>query len=145
MQRHPVETKRRMTTSSSTNKKQRTTAPSSSEQREASKFWNGFTQQLSDQTWLPTTDDALVQTDCSENTWFTATWKSKHDSTKNPHKVSHHAQHCRSEEHTSELQSLVRISYAVFCLKKKKHYNKVRQSTISNTSKYHLTPNTTTQ
>src|SRR3546814_6906542 len=29
----------------------------------------------------------------------------------------------RSEEHTSELQSLMRISYAVFCLKKKKaHY-----------------------
>src|SRR3546814_1471621 len=30
------------------------------------------------------------------------------------------AQHQRSEEHTSELQSLMRISYAVFCLKKKK-------------------------
>src|SRR3546814_7170841 len=29
-------------------------------------------------------------------------------------------QACRSEEHTSELQSLMRISYAVFCLKKKK-------------------------
>src|SRR3546814_7579767 len=29
--------------------------------------------------------------------------------------------YCRSEEHTSELQSLMRISYAVFCLKKKKH------------------------
>src|SRR3546814_7000807 len=29
----------------------------------------------------------------------------------------------RSEEHTSELQSLMRISYAVFCLKKKKHYS----------------------
>src|SRR3546814_9150894 len=28
----------------------------------------------------------------------------------------------RSEEHTSELQSLLRISYAVFCLKKKKHH-----------------------
>src|SRR3546814_6368060 len=28
----------------------------------------------------------------------------------------------RSEEHTSELQSLMRISYAVFCLKKKKNY-----------------------
>src|SRR3546814_4696985 len=28
--------------------------------------------------------------------------------------------HQRSEEHTSELQSLMRISYAVFCLKKKK-------------------------
>src|SRR3546814_8444067 len=27
----------------------------------------------------------------------------------------------RSEEHTSELQSLMRISYAVYCLKKKKH------------------------
>src|SRR3546814_7694161 len=27
----------------------------------------------------------------------------------------------RSEEHTSELQSLMRISYAVFCLKKQKH------------------------
>src|SRR3546814_1600248 len=30
----------------------------------------------------------------------------------------------RSEEHTSELQSLMRISYAVFCLKKKKTQNK---------------------
>src|SRR3546814_6033175 len=30
----------------------------------------------------------------------------------------------RSEEHTSELQSLMRISYAVFCLKKKSHKNK---------------------
>src|SRR3546814_9260029 len=29
----------------------------------------------------------------------------------------------RSEEHTSELQSLMRISYAVFCLKKKKNTN----------------------
>src|SRR3546814_9811582 len=31
------------------------------------------------------------------------------------------AQYGRSEEHTSELQSLMRISYAVFCLKKKKN------------------------
>src|SRR3546814_7983585 len=31
------------------------------------------------------------------------------------------ATHDRSEEHTSELQSLMRISYAVFCLKKKKN------------------------
>src|SRR3546814_2978103 len=29
----------------------------------------------------------------------------------------------RSEEHTSELQSLMRYSYAVFCLKKKKNHN----------------------
>src|SRR3546814_3061197 len=33
------------------------------------------------------------------------------------------AQPIRSEEHTSELQSLMRISYAVFCLKKKKKTN----------------------
>src|SRR3546814_2660538 len=34
----------------------------------------------------------------------------------------------RSEEHTSELQSLMRISYAVFCLKKKKNkYTNIRQ------------------
>src|SRR3546814_8605332 len=32
--------------------------------------------------------------------------------------------HLRSEEHTSELQSLMRISYAVFCLKKKKTQHK---------------------
>src|SRR3546814_4075666 len=31
----------------------------------------------------------------------------------------------RSEEHTSELQSLMRISYAVFCLKKKKEYKDI--------------------
>src|SRR3546814_2070888 len=37
----------------------------------------------------------------------------------------------RSEEHTSELQSLMRISYAVFCLKKKNKY-KV-QKTLTNT------------
>src|SRR3546814_2601112 len=34
------------------------------------------------------------------------------------------AVHIRSEEHTSELQSLMRISYAVFCLKKKKLQDK---------------------
>src|SRR3546814_9761107 len=32
----------------------------------------------------------------------------------------------RSEEHTSELQSLMRISYAVFCLKKKKNKRKLK-------------------
>src|SRR3546814_3143377 len=42
----------------------------------------------------------------------------------------------RSEEHTSELQSLMRISYAVFCLKKKKQTN-----TILNYKKQSVTPN----
>src|SRR3546814_1791759 len=36
----------------------------------------------------------------------------------------------RSEEHTSELQSLMRISYAVFCLKKKKNQQKSKRSRI---------------
>src|SRR3546814_10428894 len=35
----------------------------------------------------------------------------------------------RSEEHTSELQSLMRISYAVFCLKKKKNHNTTQTNT----------------
>src|SRR3546814_10268838 len=34
----------------------------------------------------------------------------------------------RSEEHTSELQSLMRISYAVFCLKKKKTHTRPNKS-----------------
>src|SRR3546814_9643550 len=36
---------------------------------------------------------------------------------------SYYIREIRSEEHTSELQSLMRISYAVFCLKKKKNNN----------------------
>src|SRR3546814_7801743 len=36
----------------------------------------------------------------------------------------------RSEEHTSELQSLMRISYAVFCLKKKKHNTNIPIHTL---------------
>src|SRR3546814_7869530 len=39
----------------------------------------------------------------------------------------------RSEEHTSELQSLMRISYAVFCLKKKKKKRKAEQKTEKTT------------
>src|SRR3546814_10103554 len=36
----------------------------------------------------------------------------------------------RSEEHTSELQSLMRISYAVFCLKKKNNANMTQYNTV---------------
>src|SRR3546814_5138745 len=52
----------------------------------------------------------------------------------------HHAMRCgdelwaavwnRSEEHTSELQSLMRISYAVFCLKKKKAHEGKHNATL---------------
>src|SRR3546814_1328968 len=47
-----------------------------------------------------------------------------------------HPRRWRSEEHTSELQSLMRISYAVFCLKKKhitnKHMKNVYTTTVEN-------------
>src|SRR3546814_3280621 len=45
----------------------------------------------------------------------------------------------RSEEHTSELQSLMRISYAVFCLKKKRQSNHTPQQSQHNLST-HTTP-----
>src|SRR3546814_7364169 len=41
----------------------------------------------------------------------------------------------RSEEHTSELQSLMRISYAVFCLKKKTKTQKIKNCTHENDCK----------
>src|SRR3546814_5214715 len=46
----------------------------------------------------------------------------------------------RSEEHTSELQSLMRISYAVFCLKKKKkkHKNTKQTNTNNQTQRLHI-------
>src|SRR3546814_2774113 len=44
----------------------------------------------------------------------------------------------RSEEHTSELQSLMRISYAVFCLKKK---NKQKNYIKQRTTPLHKSPN----
>src|SRR3546814_3298955 len=56
-----------------------------------------------------------------------------------------HIQEHRSEEHTSELQSLMRISYAVFCLKNKKpHHNgsqhdNIQRPTVHNIYTY---PNT---
>src|SRR3546814_9955142 len=77
------------------------------------------------------------------------------------HKVDEHvpldhlARLTRSEEHTSALQSLMRISYAVFCLKKKKltntrhHAHSLQKETYttkqtSDTTTYHpeLTPHT---
>src|SRR3546814_736852 len=50
----------------------------------------------------------------------------------------------RSEEHTSELQSLMRISYAVFCLKKKKKENKPNKHSEHITTHDNITGNTST-
>src|SRR3546814_5135183 len=47
----------------------------------------------------------------------------------------------RSEEHTSELQSLMRISYAVFCLKKKNKHNKTKHNKKTHTTTTHLRKN----
>src|SRR3546814_6959017 len=54
----------------------------------------------------------------------------------------------RSEEHTSELQSLMRISYAVFCLKKKKKATKKKRKENQHNNRQHNTTqynNTTDQ
>src|SRR3546814_7127183 len=48
---------------------------------------------------------------------------------------THPAAHDRSEEHTSELQSLMRISYAVFCLKKKQTIKSIPIISASNKDK----------
>src|SRR3546814_9222911 len=47
-----------------------------------------------------------------------------------PTQAIRRARDSRSEEHTSELQSLMRISHAVFCLKKKTTSSKARQHTV---------------
>src|SRR3546814_4158532 len=49
----------------------------------------------------------------------------------------------RSEEHTSELQSLMRISYAVFCLKKKKQQTATRNIMIKETKEIEYQRNNT--
>src|SRR3546814_2365920 len=50
----------------------------------------------------------------------------------------------RSEEHTSELQSLMRISYAVFCLKKKKNINTITTEEPNDDITYRQSRKTTT-
>src|SRR3546814_4923253 len=55
---------------------------------------------------------------CAENSWTAST-----------------STRTRSEEHTSELQSLMRISYAVFCLKKKKTKNATTKTAYVNSTK----------
>src|SRR3546814_10769538 len=51
----------------------------------------------------------------------------------------------RSEEHTSELQSLMRISYAVFCLKKKKTTNTYTKKTCRTPTIKQISTNTSTR
>src|SRR3546814_960758 len=55
------------------------------------------------------------------------------------HDLDHGGVGQRSEEHTSELQSLMRISYAVFCLKKKNMHRHKTSITHSTEKTTHLT------
>src|SRR3546814_6363406 len=63
---------------------------------------------------------------CLSNDRIESTYKARGNSIELQHRLRQGVQisalpDSRSEEHTSELQSLMRISYAVFCLKKNKH------------------------
>src|SRR3546814_2955539 len=54
---------------------------------------------------------------------FLQPWQLSREAARNLQIVGRRHVAARSEEHTSELQSLMRISYAVFCLKKKNQYD----------------------
>src|SRR3546814_20515163 len=69
-------------------------------------------------SWLPK-NIVLLNTDAFKKL-DAATQKALTDAAAAAEKRGWEASKVRSEEHTSELQSLMRISYAVFCLKKKK-------------------------
>src|SRR3546814_8755594 len=68
--------------------------------------------------------------------WTLADWISSiaaaYSSRPSSPKLCHHG---RSEEHTSELQSLMRITYAVFCLQKKKTKKRTQHRERTNTQK----------
>src|SRR3546814_7603051 len=76
--------------------------------------------------------------------------QSKPGSPISPRPCASRAMQRRSEEHTSELQSLMRISYAVFCLKKKNHQKHITHTpdnirvitTIQHAAQYTTLPQT---
>src|SRR3546814_2606501 len=59
-------------------------------------------------------------------------WVSIAQQTRAAVSLTHHVRKPRSEEHTSELQSLMRISYAVFCLNKKKKTTDIKKHHTTN-------------
>src|SRR3546814_5444028 len=83
----------------------------------------GFARKVADRVVFM--DEGKIVEDCSNEEFFG-----------NMEARSERAQHfLRSEEHTSELQSLMRISYAVFCLKTKK--NQTNKSNITLHQQYY--------
>src|SRR3546814_4355765 len=84
--------------------------------------------------WYDKFADRLVgyfQSDVGSLNQLVHLWKFEDDTDRRHHWQAVYADpvftEFRSEEHTSELQSLMRISYAVFCLQKKKNRVKQRQ------------------
>src|SRR3546814_10169605 len=90
--------------------------------------------------WLARRDDwsRLITPISGTRAVFTLGARSHQSNLAQPKGKSEPFRGFRSEEHTSELQSLMRISYAVFCLKKKttQNNNKIIQVTYKN--KQHL-------
>src|SRR3546814_7527505 len=74
--------------------------------------------------------ERIIDGRCRRRVWFSATrrYAIQPVFALLRHSVEHY---WRSEEHTSELQSLMRISYAVFCLKKKKTSKTNRNSYVA--------------
>src|SRR3546814_8853733 len=77
---------------------------------------------------MPTeTKNSTAKASCSGNESAAALWLKRDSLSTTPAKKAPSAKETpnslRSEEHTSELKSLMRISYAVYCLKKKKRNN----------------------
>src|SRR3546814_1868162 len=69
-----------------------------------------FFEQVLTETTDPAELEARFEKQFAEDEWYRHLYRTSY---------AYHGVHPRSEEHTSELQSLMRISYAVFCLKKK--------------------------
>src|SRR3546814_6242220 len=65
-----------------------------------------------------------------------AAWRVRHEIGERRHLAGEQKGDGRSEEHTSELQSLMRISYAVFCLKKKNKSHNTQKTSVN--KYYHL-------
>src|SRR3546814_2764541 len=75
--------------------------------------------------WYTALPDAKMKTYCEQSRERGPYSIRQHPNFSQVHRQRMRGEYGRSEEHTSELQSLMRISYAVFCLKKKKkkHHN----------------------
>src|SRR3546814_8232662 len=83
-----------------------------------------------DPNWVPPLKtEALGLITPEMNGWFSHAEAQLFLAERDGRVVGRISAHIRSEEHTSELQSLMRISYAVFCLKKKKKHKRDRERT----------------